>query len=76
MIIEWLDHVLDIVNQNPVTAFVFVCTYILYIFAATRLILWYLSKVPSNLPPGPSGFPVLGVLPLITSRPDKKVLVS
>ena len=76
MLNEWTNHVLEIVNRNPVTAFVFVCTYILYIVAATRLTLWYLFKKPRNLPPGPSGFPVLGVLPLITSRPDKKVLVS
>ena len=27
-------------------------------------------------PPGPKGFPLVGVAPLLTSRPDKKIKVS
>ena len=39
---------------------------------------YYYSKrrFPKNYPPGPKGIPLLGVLPFITSRPDKKVFVS
>ena len=44
--------------------------------SAAVLIYKILYKKPPNLPPGPAGVPILGVLPLITSRPDKKLLVG
>lgn len=36
----------------------------------------YLLKRSKSSPPGPKGVPVLGVLPLITDRPDKVVMVK
>ena len=34
------------------------------------------SKKSVAWPPGPKGFPLIGVAPLLTSRPDKKIKVS
>jgi len=38
------------------------------------LMTFYSVKSSQNDPPGPKGFPFLGVLPLLTDRPDKQVL--
>ena len=35
-----------------------------------------MNKYPKDYPPGPKGLPFLGVVPLLTSRPDKKIFVS
>lgn len=34
------------------------------------------SEKSVEWPPGPKGFPLIGVAPLLTSRPDKKIKVS
>ena len=62
-----LDFLLDSITVDVTLFVTLVLLTTLYLSTSGRRKFW---------PPGPPGAPIIGVLPLLTDRPDKKILVK